>query len=93
MNALKEIQQILSYSNLKVIDVKCVYDPNDSLQFITKLEDLDFEYNPFCIIMFGGSIYCLDQNKQPVWLTREDPEHEWKINRIPPIYGKVSCNV
>lgn len=56
------------------------------------LKDLDFEYDPKSgVETFFGTVYCLNVNNNPVWLTRDfnGVSEYWVINKLPEYYKTI----
>lgn len=94
MNALQEVQDIVSRNNLEILAIRCTYN-STGIWFskdipIKTLEDLDFEYNnKKGVQTLWGIIYCKTKDtEEPVWLTRR--EHNgaewWIVNSVPSFY-------
>jgi hypothetical protein len=103
MNAKEELLVVLKTFNLSVIDYEnvqfCFIDDvsahmelDESNDFQKLLEFLDRDYdNGFGAQELYGTIYCIDDNGVPVWLTRGeyDGQEWWNANTIPSVYKNM----
>lgn len=68
-------------------------EPNiDKEDVYTSLEDLDFDYDPQSgVETFFGTVYCLDVDNNPVWLTRDfnGVSEYWITNKLPNYYKTI----
>ena len=99
MNAKKELLDIITTKNLTILKIEIDYDAEglfysyddseDNINYITSIDDLDFEYDSgYGIQELQGVVYCKDKNDNPVRLTRGeyDGSEWWNINTIPEFY-------
>lgn len=94
MNAKQELLKIVDAKKLTIlkIDVMFYNTFSDRHKIITKLNDLDFNYNNyFGVQNLFGHVYCKDSNNRPVWLTRgmNDGREWWNVNTLPEFYDTI----
>ena len=106
INAKEELLKIVKENNLTIdkIDCRNYYpedDDPDSIYYVDEeyrkeyksLDDLDFDYDPYieCYCYLTGTVYCYDNDGNPVWLTRYSNDYiteHWEINQLPDFYKK-----
>lgn len=94
MNAKQELLKIVDAKKLTIlkIDVMFYNTFSDRHKIITKLNDLNFNYNSyFGVQNLFGHVYCKDSNNRPVWLTRgmNDGREWWNVSTLPEFYDTI----